>query len=346
MNNNYYCIIMAGGMGRRFWPSSRKNLPKQFLDFFGTGQTLLQQTFDRYKQIIPVTNIYVTTYKDYEPLVRESLPELPEGHVLVETERRNTAPSIAYASYVVQKINPNATIVIAPSDHLILKQDEFKEAILKGLDFASKNDKLVTLGIKPNRPDTGYGYIQIDEEKEGDFYKVKTFIEKPAREFAEIFIQSDEFYWNSGIFVWNVNTILRAFHEIMPDMCPRIECDNPDFASCSNISIDYSIMEKADNVYVQLCDFGWADLGTWESLYDASPKDVNQNVIIHSNTLLYNSRNNIVSLPEGQLAVIQDLDGYLIAAHDNALLICKKDNQDAMRKFINDVEMKFGEKYS
>ena len=320
MNNNYYCIIMAGGMGRRFWPCSRKNLPKQFLDFFGTGQTLLQQTFDRYKQIIPTGNIYITTHKDYEPMVRKQLPELQESQVLVEEERRNTAPSIAYASHVIQKINPNATIVVAPSDHLILKQDEFKEAILKGLDFASKNNKLVTLGIKPNRPDTGYGYIQVDEEKEEDFYKVKTFIEKPAKEFAEIFIQ--------------------------PDICPRIECDNPDFASCPNISIDYSIMEKADNVYVQLCDFGWADLGTWESLYDASPKDVNQNVIIHSNTLLYNSKDNIISLPEGQLAVIQDLEGYLIAAHDNALLICKKDNQDAMRKFINDVEMKFGEKYS
>ena len=261
-------------------------------------------------------------------MVRKQLPELQESQVLVEEERRNTAPAIAYASHVIQKINPNATIVVAPSDHLILKQDEFKEAILKGLDFASKNNKLVTLGIKPNRPDTGY------------------FIEKPAKEFAEIFIQSDEFYWNSGIFVWHVNSILEAFHELMPDLCPRVECDQPDFASCPNISIDYSIMEKADNVYVQLCDFGWADLGTWESLYDASPKDVNQNVIIHSNTLLYNSKDNIISLPEGQLAVIQDLEGYLIAAHDNALLICKKDNQDAMRKFINDVEMKFGEKYS
>ena len=231
MNNNYYCIIMAGGMGRRFWPCSRKNLPKQFLDFFGTGQTLLQQTFDRYKQIIPTGNIYITTHKDYEPMVRKQLPELQESQVLVEEERRNTAPAIAYASHVIQKINPNATIVVAPSDHLILKQDEFKEAILKGLDFASKNNKLVTLGIKPNRPDTGYGYIQMDEEKEGDFYKVKTFIEKPAKEFAEIFIQSDEFYWNSGIFVWHVNSILEAFHELMPDLCPRVECDQPDFAS-------------------------------------------------------------------------------------------------------------------
>lgn len=346
MNTNFYCVIMAGGMGRRFWPYSRKSQPKQFLDFFGTGQTLLQQTFERYKQIIPLSNIYITTHKDYRQLVREMIPELPDKQLIVENDRRNTAPSIAFASYVIQKANPDATIVVAPSDHLILKMDEFKEAILKGMDFASRNDKLVTLGIKPNRPETGYGYIQIDEEKEGDFYKVKTFIEKPTREFAEIFIQSNEFYWNSGIFLWHVNTILKAFHEFMSELSPSVECDKPDFTSCPNISIDYSIMEKADNVYVQLCDFGWADLGTWESLYDASPKDMNQNVIIHSNTLLYNCKNNVISIPKGQLAVIQDLEGYVVAVRDNALLICKKDDQDAMRKFTTDVEMKFNGKYS
>lgn len=346
MNNNYYCIIMAGGMGRRFWPYSRKALPKQFLDFFGTGQTLLQQTFDRYKKIIPTNNIYITTHKDYKQIVLDLLPEITEGQLIIEEERRNTAPSIAYASHIIQKINPDATIVVAPSDHLILKVEEFKEAILKGLEFASKNDKLVTLGIKPNRPETGYGYIQIDEEKKGDFYKVKTFIEKPAREFAEIFVQSNEFYWNSGIFVWHVNTILKAFHEMMSEICPRVECDVPDFTSCPNISIDYSIMEKADNVYVQLCDFGWADLGTWDALYDASPKDTNHNVIIDSNTVLYNCKDSIILVPEGQLAVVQDLDGYLVASRDNVLLICKKDDHDAIRKFVNDVEMKFGEKYS
>lgn len=214
------------------------------------------------------------------------------------------------------------------------------------MEFASKSDKLITIGIKPTRPETGYGYIQIDEEKEEDFYKVKTFIEKPALEFAEIFVQSNEFYWNSGIFIWHVNTILKAFHDMMSEVCPHVECDTPDFSACPNISIDYSIMEKADNVYVQLCDFGWADLGTWEALYDASPKDSNQNVIINSNTLLYNCKNNIIILPEDKLAVIQDLEGYLIAARGNALLICKKDDQNAIRKFVNDAEMKFGEKYS
>lgn len=345
-NINYYCVIMAGGIGRRFWPYSRKALPKQFLDFFGTGRTLLQQTYDRYKQIIPPENIYITTHRDYKELVKNLLPEVDESRLIVEEERRNTAPAIAYASHVIQKVNPDATIVVAPSDHLILKMDEFKQAILKGMEFASHSGKLLTLGIKPSYPETGYGYIQIDEKEKDNFYKVKTFIEKPAREFAEVFVQSNEFYWNSGIFIWHVNTILQAFHEMMAEVCPRVECDTPDFSACPNSSIDYSIMEKANNVYVQLCDFGWADIGTWGSLYDASPKDENRNVIINSNTLLYNCKENIILMPEDKLAVIQDLEGYLVVERGNALLICKKDDQNAIRKFVNDVEMKFGEKYS
>lgn len=345
-NINYYCVIMAGGIGRRFWPYSRKALPKQFLDFFGTGRTLLQQTYDRYKQIIPPENIYITTHRDYKELIKNLLPEVDESRLIVEEERRNTAPAIAYASHVIQKVNPDATIVVAPSDHLILKMDEFKQAILKGMEFASHSGKLLTLGIKPSYPETGYGYIQIDEKEKDNFYKVKTFIEKPAREFAEVFVQSNEFYWNSGIFIWHVNTILQAFHEMMAEVCPRVECDTPDFSACPNSSIDYSIMEKANNVYVQLCDFGWADIGTWGSLYDASPKDENRNVIVNSNTLLYNCKENIILMPEDKLAVIQDLEGYLVVERGNALLICKKDDQNAIRKFVNDVEMKFGEKYS
>lgn len=345
-NINYYCVIMAGGIGRRFWPYSRKALPKQFLDFFGTGRTLLQQTYDRYKQIIPPENIYITTHRDYKELVKNLLPEVDKSRLIVEEERRNTAPAIAYASHVIQKVNPDATIVVAPSDHLILKMDEFKQAILKGMEFASHSGKLLTLGIKPSYPETGYGYIQIDEKEKDNFYKVKTFIEKPAREFAEVFVQSNEFYWNSGIFIWHVNTILQAFHEMMAEVCPRVECDTPDFSACPNSSIDYSIMEKANNVYVQLCDFGWADIGTWGSLYDASPKDENRNVIVNSNTLLYNCKENIILMPGDKLAVIQDLEGYLVVERGNALLICKKDDQNAIRKFVNDVEMKFGEKYS
>ena len=257
-------------------------------------------------------------------------------------------PSFTYiaSAEVIALLNLVPVMVDVNYDSFNTTAENFERAILHGLEFASKSDKLITIGIKPTRPETGYGYIQIDEEKEEDFYKVKTFIEKPALEFAEIFVQSNEFYWNSGIFIWHVNTILKAFHDMMSEVCPHVECDTPDFSACPNISIDYSIMEKADNVYVQLCDFGWADLGTWEALYDASPKDSNQNVIINSNTLLYNCKNNIIILPEDKLAVIQDLEGYLIAARGNALLICKKDDQNAIRKFVNDAEMKFGEKYS
>lgn len=346
-SKNFYCIIMAGGTGRRFWPYSRKALPKQFLDFFGTGQTLLQQTYERYKQILPAENIFITTNQHYRELVLNSLPDFKESQLIVEEEHRNTAPAIAYASYVIHKINPDATIVVAPSDHLILKMDEFKRDILKSLEFASRTDKLLTLGIKPSYPETGYGYIQISEEdKEEDFYKVKTFVEKPVREFAEVFVQSNEFYWNSGIFVWHVNTILKAFHEMMADVCPQVECDTPKFSMCPNSSIDYSIMEKANNVYVLLCDFGWADIGTWNSLYDASPKDENQNVTTHSNVLLYNCKGNIIMTPKDKLVVVQDLENYLIAEEGNALLICKKDDQNAIRKFVNDAEMKFGEVYS
>lgn len=345
MNNNYYCIIMAGGMGRRFWPYSRKALPKQFLDFFGTGQTMLQQTYERYKQIISPENIYITTHTDYRDIVLKLLPEVRENQLIIEEERRNTAPSIAYAAHVIQKINPDATMIVTPSDNIILKPEAFKGAMLKGLDFASKSDKLVNIGIKPTYPETGYGYIQIDEEEESDFHKIKTFIEKPAKEFAEMFIESNEFYWNTGIFIWHVKTILQAFHDMMPDICPRVECDVPDFRACPNSSIDTRILEKADNVYVQACDFGWADIGTWNSLYDNMPKDTEKNVIIDSNTLLYDCKNNIIQLPKDKLAVIQGLEGYLIAEQGNALLICKKDDQQAMRKFVNDVEMKFGEEY-
>ena len=296
-NSNNYCVIMGGGIGSRFWPYSRKNLPKQFLDFFGTGRSLIQQTFDRYKKIVPLENIFITTNVLYKELVQEQLPELKEEQILLEPTRRSTAPCIAWASYHIKKINPNANVIVAPSDHLILKEEEFKEAIIKGLEF------------------------------------------------AKVFVESGEFYWNSGIFLWNINTIINAFNEIMPEVCSKLSEGEEDFASCPNISIDYGIMEKANNVFVQLCDFGWADLGTWSSLYDVSPKDVNENVAINGNSLLYNCKQNVVVVPEGKLAVLQDLEGYLVAATDNVLLVCKKDDESAIRKFVNDVQIKLGDKF-
>jgi len=344
-NNDNYCVIMAGGIGSRFWPYSRKNKPKQFLDFFGTGHTLLQLTFDRYRKIVPEENIFIATNSQYEELVKEQLPQLNENRILLEPTRRNTAPCIAWASIYIKQLNPDANIIVAPADHLILKEAEFIEAITNGLKFVAQSPQLLTLGIKPNRPETGYGYIQIAEKKEGNFYKVKTFIEKPQLEFAQVFVASDEFYWNSGIFLWNVNTILEAFDTHMPEICETFNTDENDLEALPNISIDYAIMEKANNVYVQLCDFGWADLGTWGALHEASPKDQHKNVIIKGYTLLYGCKDNIIALPKGKLAVLQGLEGYLVADTDNVLLVCRKDDENSIRRYVNDVQVKLGDEF-
>ena len=353
-----YCVIMGGGIGSRFWPFSRKTMPKQFLDFFGTGRSLLQQTFDRFNKIIPTENILIVTNAIYADLVKEQLPELDPKQILLEPARRNTAPCNARASYHIRALNPNANIVVAPSDHLILKEGEFLAAIEKGLDFVSKSDKLLTLGIKPNRPETGYGYIQIAEQEGDNFYKVKTFTEKPELELAKVFVESGEFYWNSGLFMWNVNTIIKAGETLLPELASKLapgreiygtpeEKDfiEENFPACPNVSIDFGIMEKADNVYVSLGDFGWSDLGTWGSLYDLSPKDEQRNVTLKCDSLIYNSNDNIVVLPKGKLAVIEGLEGFLVAESDNVLLICKKDEEHAIRKYVNDAQMKLGEDY-
>ena len=357
-NKNNFCVIMGGGIGSRFWPFSRKTLPKQFLDFFGTGRSLLQQTFDRFKKIIPTENILVVTNALYADLVQEQLPELTPEQILLEPARRNTAPCIAWASYHIRAINPNANIVVAPSDHLILKETEFLDSIVKGLDFVAGNNKLLTLGIKPNRPETGYGYIQIAETAGDNFYKVKTFTEKPELELAKVFVESGEFYWNAGLFMWNVNSIIKAGEDLLPELAAKLEAGKdvygtPDekkfieenFPACPNVSIDFGVMEKADNVYVSLGDFGWSDLGTWSSLYELSPKDCDSNVTLKCNSLLYNSKENIIVLPENKLAVIDGLEGYLIAESDNVLLICKKDEEHAIRKYVNDAQIKMGDDY-
>jgi len=344
-DSNNYCVILAGGIGSRFWPYSRKSKPKQFLDFFGTGHTLLQQTFDRYSKIVPRENIFIITNAQYEDLVKQQIPELSRSQILLEPTRRNTAPCIAWVSSHIKRINPYANIIVAPSDHLILKEDEFVEAISNGLEFVNQSPQLLTLGIKPSRPETGYGYIQIAEEKTKDFYKVKTFVEKPELEFAKMFVESGEFYWNSGIFLWNVNTILDAFHTYMPEICAKVINGEEDFESCPNISIDYGIMEKAENVYVQLCNFGWADLGSWGALHEASPKDQHKNVIADGHTLLYDCKNNIVAVPKGKLVVLQGLEDYLVADTNNALLICRKDDEGNIRRFVNDVQVKLGDEF-
>ena len=357
-NKDNFCVIMSGGIGSRFWPFSRKTLPKQFLDFFGTGRSLLQQTFDRFKQIIPIENILIVTNDLYADLVKEQLPELKPEQFLLEPTRRNTAPCIAWASYHIRALNPRANIVVAPSDHLISKEREFLAIIEKGLSFVSQSENLLTLGIKPNRPETGYGYIQIAEPVGNNFYKVKTFTEKPELELAKVFVESGEFYWNSGLFMWNVNTIIKVGESLLPDLASKLapgknvygtplekQFIDANFPACPNVSIDFGVMEKADNVYVSLGDFGWSDLGTWGSLYELSPKDEDGNVSLKCKSLLYDSRDNIVALPENKLAVVEGLEGYLIAESDNVLLICKKDEEHAIRKYVNDAQIKIGEEY-
>ncbi|KAA6352081.1 Mannose-1-phosphate guanylyltransferase RfbM [termite gut metagenome] len=357
MNKNNYCVIMGGGIGSRFWPFSRTALPKQFLDFLGTGCSLLQLTFNRFNKIIPTENILIVTNDLYADLVKEQLPDLKPEQILLEPTRRNTAPCVLWASYHIHAINPKASIVVTPSDHLILKEEDFLHIVEKGLKFVSSSNNLLTIGVKPNRPETGYGYIQTAEKEKKDLYKVKTFTEKPELELAKVFLESGEFYWNSGLFMWNVNTIIEVAEKLLPELTSKLHSDevygtphekdfiNELYPTCPNISIDYGIMEKADNVYVSLGDFGWSDLGTWGSLYDISPKDKNHNVVLKGQSLLYNSNDNIIVLPKNKLAVIDGLDGYLIAESDNVLLICKKDEEHIIRKYVNDARIKMGEEY-
>ncbi len=359
MKDNY-CVIMGGGIGSRFWPFSRESYPKQFLDFFGTGRSLLQMTFDRFKKIIPIENIFIVTNEVYAELIKEQLPEMNDAQILMEPTRRNTAPCIAFASYHIQSINPNANIVVAPSDHLILKEDVFLQNVSTALDFVKKNKSLVTLGVKPSRPETGYGYIQSSDVFVDNFTKVKTFTEKPNLELAKVFQQSGEFFWNSGLFVWNVQTILEAFDLHLPEVASRFSCEKDKFGTteeqafiheifpyCPNISIDYGIMEKADNVYMLCVDFGWADLGTWGSLYDIAPKDEEMNVSLKSKVLFYESKGNVVALDDSEkLAVIQGLEDYIVAESGNVLVICKKQDEQRIKQFVADALMKYGNKYN
>jgi mannose-1-phosphate guanylyltransferase len=357
MENNF-CIIMAGGVGSRFWPFSRNEKPKQFLDFFGTGRSLLQLTYDRLSQVVPAKNILIVSNVLYKDLILEQLPELDESQILLEPARRNTAPCIAYAVNRIKSITKEANIIVSPADHLILKENEFINTLREGIDFVSTHESLLTLGIKPSRPETGYGYIQVAGGKT-NLRKVKTFTEKPNAELANIFFETGEFFWNAGIFLWSLKSIDQALGAHLPEIATKFELgrdyyntayeqsfiDNM-YQSCPSISIDYGLMEKASNVYVLCADFGWTDLGTWGSLYDISEKDDKQNATLKCNSSFYNSKNNVVVLPKEKLAVIEDLDGYIIVESDNVLLICKRDNEQQIRQYVNDIDIKYGGKYN
>ena len=359
--DNRYVIIMAGGVGSRFWPLSRREKPKQFLDILGKGETLLQQTFRRFRSICDEKNIYVVTNAEHKKIVEEQL-DIDPDNILAEPFRRNTAPCLAFGTFRILKKNPDAVIAVTPADHLIIKEDKFVEVIKKSFEFAEKNDALLTLGIKPDRPETGYGYIQADRKKSvsgfNNLMKVKTFTEKPDLELAKVFLESGDFYWNSGIFIWNIKAILSAFEKHLPDMYSAFE-EGRDFygtkqeskfigktyAECKNISIDYGIMEKADNVYVMCTDIGWSDLGTWSSLHEHSSVDKKGNSKVSGEVFSYDSKGNIFNISPGKIAVLQGLKDFIVVDSDDVLLIVKKDEEQNIKNYLEDVKNATGEKY-
>ena len=375
-----FCVIMAGGVGSRFWPESRNSRPKQFLDFFGTGQSLLQMTVNRFHELVPMENILIVTNVLYRDMMLEQLPELKPEQILCEPARRNTAPCVAYAISHISGImgrrmgvksiadvdwndpRSHANIIVAPSDHLILREDKFIETLKVGLNHISEHDSLLTLGMRPTRPETGYGYIQLDDIRnkcENAVLPVKTFTEKPNLDLAKVFYESGEFLWNSGIFLWNIRAIRKAFRTHQPTIAdvfkegdevmstPAEEAFiQAKFPTCPSISLDYGILEKADDVRVIYADFGWSDLGTWGSLYDLGNKDEHQNVALHGNTLFYESNGNVVTLPDGNLAVIEGLQDMIVAQNGNVLLICRKDHEQDIRHIVADVDNKFNGQYS
>jgi mannose-1-phosphate guanylyltransferase len=362
MNSKNYCVIMAGGVGSRFWPLSRSSRPKQFLDILGTGKTLLQQTFDRFSQVIPSENIYIVSNADYEELILEQLPGINKHQVLLEPSRKNTAPCIAYASHKIFQRDPSANMVVAPSDHLITKEEEFLRVVSAGLDFTASRNALLTLGIKPSRPETGYGYIQANGDKhtvgDKDIRKVKTFTEKPDYDMAKVFFESGEFFWNSGIFIWSMDSIMNAFENLMPEL-NTLFVEGASFygtdeekvfiadayPKCKSQSIDYGLMEKADNVYVLCSDFGWSDLGTWGSLYTHSAHDDAGNAIKGKNVFAYNLKNCQVNVPDDKLVVVHGLEDFILVESDNILLICKKHDEQRIKDFVNDVRINKGDSF-
>lgn len=359
MSNNF-ALIMAGGIGSRFWPVSRTTFPKQFLDILGTGKSLIQNTYDRFLKILPKENIFILTNESYFDLVKEHLPDLEDHQIICEPIMRNTAPCIAYGTAKIKLIDADANIVVAPSDHLILDTENFVEIINKALDAASNHDCLITLGIKPSRPDTGYGYIQYSDKTLLDnLYKVKTFTEKPSLEIAETFLASGDFLWNAGIFVWSAKAISKSFDQFLPDIAeifkegekhyntPREkEYIQAGFQKCVNISIDYGVMEKAENVYVMPADFGWSDLGTWASVYDLSEKDYVGNAVINSEkVMMYDSSNCMVNVPSDKLVILEGLHDYIVVESNNTLLIYPRSNEQHVKQVVADVKQKFGNKF-
>ena len=362
MNKNNYCIIMAGGVGSRFWPMSRISKPKQFLDVLGIGQSLIQMTYERFKKICPENNIYIVTNNVYKDLVLQQLSGIDEENIITEPARRNTAPCITYANFKIMSKNPDANIIVAPSDHVILNEKEFIRIVSKALEITKENDVLVTLGIKPSYPNTGYGYIQYDKgdfiPKDNDIKKVKLFTEKPDLQMAKMFIQSGDFLWNAGIFIWSLQSINKALCNYLPEVYniflegkDNYNTDkeeafiNEAYTSCPAISIDYGVMEKAGNVYVIPSDFDWSDVGTWNALYKIREKDSNSNSIVGKNVMTYDTKNSIINVPKDKLVVLQGLDGYIVVESGDILMVCKKEEEQRVKQFLTDVEVSKGIEY-
>jgi len=359
---NNYCVILAAGRGMRLWPTSRTAKPKQFIDFFGTGRTQLQSTYDRMAAIVPPENIFVCTNNDYGHLVHEQLPDLPQSHILMEPVNRNTAPAVAWAGVTIHKRCDNARVIVVPSDQFIIGEEKFRQNVLDGLQFVSNNKIMLTMGIRPTRPEPGYGYIQMGEASlVPGITKVRSFTEKPERDFARIFMESGEFLWNTGMFLANVGYLRNFFQKEITDLPFRLsrlkdqEFTDDEmasyvqryFPSYPNLSMDKVVLEQSDETYVMRCDFGWADIGTWHSIHESLRKEEQDNVVIDSEVIMENCHDNIIRLPKGHIGVINGLDGYIVAEEGDVLLICKKSDSSALiRKYVAEVGIKYGEKYT
>lgn len=355
-----FCVILAGGSGKRLWPSSRRVRPKQFVDFFGTGRTQLQSTYDRMVRIVSPDNIYICTTQEYTALTREQLPEVPVDNILSEPVSRNTAPSVAWAGVRISRLCEDARIIVVPSDQFIVGEEQFCESVQEGFEFVANHDVILTMGIRPTRPEPGYGYIQMgDHTPTAGISKVRSFTEKPEREFAQMFLDSGEFLWNTGMFLANVKYLRQFFIDVIKDMPNRLAVakgaksieEELDYVSrfypaYPNLSMDKASLELSGNAYVQRCDFGWADLGTWHSIYEFKQKQEDDNVVIDSEVVLDNCRGNIIKLPKGHIGVINGLDGYIVAEQGDVLLICKKgDSSSMIRKYVNEIGIRYGEEY-
>ena len=359
MNQHHYVAIMAGGIGSRFWPSSRTSFPKQFLDILNTGKTLIQWTYERYAAFIPAENIYVVTSQEYSSIVKEQIPSMHTSNIVAEPSRKNTAACVAYISFKLLLKDPEANLIVAPSDHLVLDTAEFERVSLQALDFAENLQAFITLGIKPSYPNTGYGYIQHDSVAVDDnIYKVKTFTEKPNLEIAKSFMASGDFLWNAGIFIWKAKTVLKAFEQFQPEMFELFDTEKAYFNTpeekkaieriyplCTNVSIDYAIMEKANNVFVIPSSFGWSDLGTWNSAYDNLEKDYLGNAVSGNNVMVIDAVKCMISAPHKKLLVLQGLDDFIVIDTEDVLLICKKEKEQEIKEYVAEVKRNKGDQY-